>query len=144
MRVRVRLFARQREIAGTREVVLEVADGAKIEDAWAAVVALHPGLADGRPYVRFALNGVYASPGTPLAEDDEVACIPPVSGGSGEGGGGTGGRQPCPAHRAAGARRPVRRRPAPIGSWSWRPPRCLPPWGASWPTGSPRRPTARS
>jgi molybdopterin synthase catalytic subunit len=92
MRVRARLFARQREIAGSREVVLEVADGAKIEDAWAAVVALHPGLADGRPYVRFALNGVYASPGTPLAEDDEVACIPPVSGGSGEGdeGGGTG------------------------------------------------------
>jgi len=84
MRVRARLFARQREIAGSREVVLEVADGAKIEDAWAAVVALHPGLADGRPYVRFALNGVYASPGTALAEDDEVACIPPVSGGSGE------------------------------------------------------------
>jgi len=84
MRVRARLFARQREIAGSREVVLEVADGAKIEDAWAAVVALHPGLADGRPYVRFALNGVYASPGTTLSEDDEVACIPPVSGGSGE------------------------------------------------------------
>lgn len=86
MRVRARLFARQREIAGTREVVLEVTDGAKIEDAWAAVVALHPGLADGRPYVRFALNGVYASPGTPLSEDDEVACIPPVSGGSGDAG----------------------------------------------------------
>jgi molybdopterin synthase catalytic subunit len=86
MRVRARLFARQREIAGTREVVLEVPEGSKIEDAWAAVVALHPRLADGRPYVRFALNGVYASPGTPLAEDDEVACIPPVSGGSGDAG----------------------------------------------------------
>ena len=83
MRVRARLFARQREIAGTREVVLEVAEGATIEDAWAAVVALHPGLADGRPYVRFARNGVYAAAATPLEEDDEVACIPPVSGGAG-------------------------------------------------------------
>jgi molybdopterin synthase catalytic subunit/molybdopterin converting factor small subunit len=109
MRVRARLFARQREIAGSREVVLEVADGAKIEDAWAAVVALHPGLADGRPYVRFALNGVYASPGTPLAEDDEVACIPPVSGGSGEGDEGGGTRRPAAAPGAtvaAGAAAP--------------------------------------
>jgi molybdopterin synthase catalytic subunit len=82
MRVRARLFARQREIAGAREVILEVQEGATIEDAWAAVVALHPGLADGRPYVRFARNGVYAAAGTPLEEDDEVACIPPVSGGA--------------------------------------------------------------
>jgi len=86
MRVRIRLFARQREIAGSREVVVEVAEPATIQDAWAAVVALHPGLADGRPYVRFAHNGSYAPPETPLAEDDEVACIPPVSGGSAEAG----------------------------------------------------------
>ena len=84
MRVRVRLFARQREIAGAREVVVELGSGATVEQAWAAVAAIHPALADGRPYVRFALNGKYAPPEAPLAEDDEVACIPPVSGGSGE------------------------------------------------------------
>lgn len=85
MNVRVRLFARQRVIAGTREVPLELPAGATVEDAWAAVAALHPALADGRPYVRFARNGVYAGPTEPLAEGDEVACIPPVSGGAGEG-----------------------------------------------------------
>ena len=86
MRIRIRLFARQREIAGTREVAIEVPDGTTIEEAWTAVATLHPGLADGRPYVRFARNGKYAGPTDVLAEDDEVACIPPVSGGAGDAG----------------------------------------------------------
>jgi len=85
VRVRIRLFARQREIAGTREVALEIAAGATVEEAWAAIVALHPALADGRPYVRFARNGAYTSAGTALEDGDEIACIPPVSGGAGEG-----------------------------------------------------------
>jgi MoaD family protein len=84
MEVRVRLFARQREIAGAREVFVSLATGATIEDAWNAVAALHPALADGRPYVRFARNGAYADPETPLGDGDEVACIPPISGGAGE------------------------------------------------------------
>jgi molybdopterin synthase catalytic subunit len=84
MHVRVRLFARQRQIAGTREVALELAAGATVEDAWTAVAAVHPALADGRPYVRFARNGQYTAADTSLEEGDEVACIPPVSGGAGE------------------------------------------------------------
>ncbi len=84
MWIRVRLFARQREIAGARQVEIEVADGGTIEDAWTVLAGLHPGLADGRPYVRFARNGEYADPATSLANGDEVACIPPVSGGEGE------------------------------------------------------------
>ena len=84
MRVRVRLFAIQRELAGTREVPLDLADGATVVDAWDALVALHPSLAPGRPSVRFARNGAYADEATPLAEGDEVAMIPPVSGGGGE------------------------------------------------------------
>ena len=86
MRIRVRLFARQRELAGTREVVLELADGSTIEDAWAALAGVHPAIADGRPYVRFARNGEYAAADEPLADGDEVACIPPVSGGAAAGG----------------------------------------------------------
>ena len=82
MRIRVRLFAVQRELAGTREVALELADGADVEAAWSALVALHPVLAPGRPSVRFARNGDYADPTTPLADGDEVAMIPPVSGGA--------------------------------------------------------------
>ncbi len=83
MKVHLRLFARQREIAGTNRLDVEVPGNATIEDAWTALVALHPALADGRPYVRFARNGDYAAPETRLADGDEVACIPPVSGGSG-------------------------------------------------------------
>ncbi len=81
MHVRVRLFARQREIAGAREVALELPEGSTIEDAWAALVVLHPALATGRPYVRYARNGQYTGPETALADGDEVACIPPGSGG---------------------------------------------------------------
>lgn len=82
MRVRVRLFAMQRELAGTRDVKLELADGADIGAAWDALVALHPGLAPGRDSVRFARNGAYAEATTALEEGDEVAMIPPVSGGA--------------------------------------------------------------
>jgi molybdopterin converting factor subunit 1 len=79
--VRVRLFAMQREQAGTREVALELPDGATIEDAWTALVERHPTLASGRSAVRFARNAEYASADDPLADGDELACIPPVSGG---------------------------------------------------------------
>jgi molybdopterin synthase catalytic subunit len=82
MRVRVRLFAVQRELAGTREVPLDLADGATVTDAWDGLVALHPALAPGRESVRFAVNAAYTDPGTALADGDEVAMIPPVSGGS--------------------------------------------------------------
>lgn len=86
MHVRIRLFARQREIAGTREVAVELPDGSTIEEAWAALVVLHPALAHGRPYVRYARNGRYTGPETELEEGDEVACIPPVAGGADEAG----------------------------------------------------------
>jgi molybdopterin synthase catalytic subunit len=80
--VRVRLFAVQRELAGTRQVTLDLPEGADVEAAWAALVVVHPVLGPGRPSVRFARNGDYADPTTVLADGDEVAMIPPVSGGS--------------------------------------------------------------
>jgi molybdopterin converting factor subunit 1 len=84
MRVRARLFAVQRELAGTRELPLELADGATVGDAWDALVADFPALAPGRASVRFARNGAYAEPATKLEDGDEVAMIPPVSGGAAE------------------------------------------------------------
>jgi molybdopterin synthase catalytic subunit/molybdopterin converting factor small subunit len=84
LRVRVRLFAIQRELAGTRGVEVALPDGATIEDAWAALVNRFPVLAPGRASLRFARNGGYAPPDTPLGDGDEVAMIPPVSGGIGE------------------------------------------------------------
>lgn len=83
LRIRVRLFAMQRETAGMRELRLEVPVGSTVDDAWSAVVGVVPALAPGRSSVRFAVNGEYADPATTLADGDEVACIPPVSGGAG-------------------------------------------------------------
>jgi molybdopterin converting factor subunit 1 len=80
--VRVRLFAMQREQAGARSVELDLPVGATVEDAWSALVGLHPVLAPGRPAVRFARNAEYATPDEVLADGDELACIPPVSGGA--------------------------------------------------------------
>lgn len=70
-----------------RELALELQPGATIEDAWSALVERVPGLAPGRPSVRFARNGTYDEPTTALEEGDEVAMIPPVSGGAGGGSG---------------------------------------------------------
>lgn len=80
--VRARLFAVQRELAGTRQVDLALPRGATLEDAWADVVRRYPALAPGRPYLRFARNGEYADAWTGLADGDEIAFIPPVSGGA--------------------------------------------------------------
>lgn len=82
MRIRVRLFAMQRELAGAREVPLDLPEGATVADAWSRLVALYPVLAPGRDSVRYARNGAYADAETALADGDEVAMIPPVSGGS--------------------------------------------------------------
>ncbi|MFI5226137.1 MAG: molybdenum cofactor biosynthesis protein MoaE [Candidatus Limnocylindrales bacterium] len=82
MRIRVRLFAIQRELAGTREVALELTDGSTIEGAWSALVDRFPSLSPGRSAVRFARNGDYAAATDVLADGDELACIPPVSGGA--------------------------------------------------------------
>lgn len=93
--VRVRLFAIQREQAGARRVELELPQGSSIEDAWTAIVRRHPILAAGRPSLRFARNGEYAEPGDRLEDGDELAIIPPVSGGAD----GPPGSSPDPARR---------------------------------------------
>lgn len=91
IRVRVRLFAVQRELAGTREVALELPAAATVAAAWDALVDRHPALGPGRTSVRFARNGDYADETTALHDGDEVAMIPPVSGGAGaDGTGGAG------------------------------------------------------
>ncbi len=87
MRVRIRLFAMQRELAGTRELDVDLPDDADVAAAWDALVAIHPALAPGGSSVRFARNGAYADATTRLVDGDEVAMIPPVSGGAGEGAG---------------------------------------------------------
>jgi MoaE-MoaD fusion protein len=77
MHVRVRLFAALRERAGADEVELELPDGALVADALARLSAV----TDGVPVV-MAVNHEYADPGASLEPGDELALIPPVSGGS--------------------------------------------------------------
>jgi molybdopterin synthase catalytic subunit len=84
VRIRIRLFALQRELAGTREIALDLPDGATVEAGWQALVERHPVLAPGRPSMRFARNGTYADATEALADGDELAFIPPVSGGAAE------------------------------------------------------------
>jgi MoaE-MoaD fusion protein len=77
MRISVRLFAGLREQAGVRERALELPDRATVADVWAAL-----GLGEEPSGLLYAVNREYAAPETVLAEGDEVALIPPVSGGA--------------------------------------------------------------
>ena len=77
MRVRVRLFAALRERAGDGERELELGAGARVGDVWA-----HLGLGDEPAGLLYAVNKAYAERGRLLADGDEVALIPPVSGGA--------------------------------------------------------------
>ncbi|MBX5441465.1 MAG: molybdenum cofactor biosynthesis protein MoaE [Solirubrobacteraceae bacterium] len=78
MLVRVRLFAQLRERAGRSELELELPEGARVADALAAV----GDLAEGLPLV-MAVNREYADDDAVLHPSDELALVPPVSGGAG-------------------------------------------------------------
>jgi molybdopterin converting factor subunit 1 len=81
MRLTVQLFAMLRERAGAERVEIELDDGATAADAIEALRA-QPGLdlLEQLP-VRLAVNREYVEPERELASDDELAAIPPVSGG---------------------------------------------------------------
>jgi molybdopterin converting factor subunit 1 len=81
MLVTVRLFARLREIASVPEIALELADGQDVRALWDALVGRHPGLAPYTTSVSCAVNEEYARFTTRLKDRDEVAFLPPVSGG---------------------------------------------------------------
>jgi MoaE-MoaD fusion protein len=76
MRIRVRLFAGLREQAGGGERELELPTGSRLADIWAPL-----GLGDEPEGLLYAVNKDYATSERLLADGDEVAVIPPVSGG---------------------------------------------------------------
>jgi len=83
MKVSVRLFAILRESAGRGEVEIELAPEATVADALDALGReSRLGELLGRMPVTMAVNREYAGPATPLAAGDELALIPPVSGGA--------------------------------------------------------------
>ena len=77
VQVAVKLFAALRERAGSRERVLDLADGSSVDDVWPAL-----DLGDEPSGLVYAVNRAYVERGTALADGDEVALIPPVSGGA--------------------------------------------------------------
>jgi molybdopterin synthase catalytic subunit len=83
MRVRVLFFAVVRERLGRDEEVLELADGADVGAAWAALERAHPELGGLRAAVKLAVNEEFAAGERVLADGDVIAIIPPVAGGSG-------------------------------------------------------------
>ncbi|MBS1883140.1 MAG: molybdenum cofactor biosynthesis protein MoaE [Actinobacteria bacterium] len=83
MTANVRLFAILRERAGRDSVEIDLPEGATVGDAFERLAAV-PGLGElvGRLPVRMAVNREYVGVGAPIAPGDELALIPPISGGA--------------------------------------------------------------
>ena len=81
MRVRVLYFGIVRERLGIRQETLELPEGASVGAMLDALAGLRPAFASGVRSVRVARNEEYVDSDTTLFDNDEVAIIPPVSGG---------------------------------------------------------------
>lgn len=81
MRITVRLFARLRDIAGAAELGRDVAPDATIGSVWRQLVSEFPDLGDYERSISSAVNADYARMDQKVRDGDEVAFLPPVSGG---------------------------------------------------------------
>lgn len=80
MTVRVLFFAYLRERCGVREASIELPEGGTVEDLWRILASRYDRLPSEAP--RFAVNRLYVDKAHPLHDNDELALIPPVSGGN--------------------------------------------------------------
>lgn len=81
MKIRVRLFAVARELAGAELVAVEATGPCTIAELRRELARQVPALAAVLPHVLFAVGSEYARDDALVPVDAEVACIPPVSGG---------------------------------------------------------------
>jgi len=81
MEVRIRFFAVLRERAGRAELSWQVEPDETVGDLWTALCLAVPSLGEGKTPVTFAVNQEYVDRVYRLHDNDEVAIIPPVSGG---------------------------------------------------------------
>ncbi|HKV25177.1 MAG TPA: MoaD/ThiS family protein [Candidatus Acidoferrum sp.] len=81
VRVRVLFFGRLKDIVGQAEASAELADGTPIEELFLRYGAAHPELTRFRSSLVASRNQEFAAWSTPLHSGDEVAFLPPVSGG---------------------------------------------------------------
>src|ERR1039457_2562275 len=82
MHVRVLFFGRLKDIVGKSEEDADLSDGARVEDLFARYGRSFPELAKFRPSVVASVNQEFAEWRAALAPGDEVAFLPPVSGGA--------------------------------------------------------------
>ncbi|MGB7603188.1 MAG: molybdopterin converting factor subunit 1, partial [Candidatus Sulfotelmatobacter sp.] len=85
MRVRVLFFGMLKDLADRSSDTLELPDGATVSDLLKHYQARIPKLKNSFSSLAVAVNQEYAAAATELKSDDEVALLPPVSGGAGEG-----------------------------------------------------------
>ena len=78
--VKVLLFGAAADRAGTRETQVPAGE-ITVEELWLLLAERHPGLSPMRDTLAFAVNGEYARGDTLISPGDEVAVLPPVSGG---------------------------------------------------------------
>jgi len=81
MMFRVKLFAVAKQIVGSDTATIDLPEPSTIADLRAALARDYPALAATLGSVVFAVNAEYATDETRLSPADEIACIPPVSGG---------------------------------------------------------------
>ncbi|HMA36215.1 MAG TPA: MoaD/ThiS family protein [Chloroflexia bacterium] len=82
--IRARFFALYREAAGQDEAQVPVPAGSTVRELWQHLLAAHPGLeraGAATAYTAYAVNGTWAKSDRVLQDGDEVAFLPPVSGG---------------------------------------------------------------
>jgi molybdopterin converting factor subunit 1 len=82
MRVKVRLFARLRDLTGSGELDRQVQAPATVSQIWNELVREFPALSSYTASISGAVNAEYARMDAPVADGDEVAFLPPVSGGT--------------------------------------------------------------
>ena len=82
MRIRVLFFGVLRDIVGLREDSVEIPDGGRLESVFEHYAGRFPRLREMSTSLVLALNQSFSEPSAPLSEGDEVAFLPPVSGGS--------------------------------------------------------------
>ena len=81
MKLTVKFFAAARDISGTSDLVITMPGDTTPAEVLEALMHTYPRLVPLKEYLRMAVNWEYVPPHHPLAEGDEVAIIPPVSGG---------------------------------------------------------------